>query len=536
MIIGVISDIHIGSDHDKEVLATSIKNINHCGAEGLLMAGDIGDYHQHRKDSFDIFLEQFPKKYHQNLLLMLGNHDVRTGAEPHEPLDPDLVGLYDSYLEKCNIDRQEDTMCIDAWIDGYHFICLNTDVPLKNQMELNEASLLWLEKKLAEGVDANKPIFVMTHQAFNCSHWRSYLYGGFGPQDERLKSLFSRYPQIIMLSGHIHNGFGIIEAIQRPLGTLIDIPSLTLGENGVTDKGTGYLLKIEGDKLTFEAWNFYQNIYLSEYDTVILLPTLSSLAAELPDYADEETDSLISESNRLMNKEYKDEYIKIYDEKTWEEINTLRNKIIKYKSKPKSNEINYHKLKFNNDDNITIKVLNAALNQHNHILIESKNGHWADQITIPPLKNNQSITIDPTAAYCSTLIVNKEKHRISTGEKCTVSCKSYWQFEMKNDVDSLEQKSAYQLTFKNEDSITQKMIKDIFKTNDSIYIEIKNEKWLNKISIPKLPLSNKKIIVKSTADRNSSIVAGYYTYIIKSGDLLTISAKQNWSIDKKKLK
>ncbi|MEX6182890.1 hypothetical protein AB6G20_05005 [Providencia hangzhouensis] len=81
-----------------------------------------------------------------------------------------------------------------------------------------------------------------------------------------------------------------------------------------------------------------------------------------------------------MNKEYKDEYIKIYDEKTWKEINTLRNKIIKYKSKPKSNEINYHKLKFNNDDNITIEVLNAALNQHNHILIESKNGHWADQI------------------------------------------------------------------------------------------------------------------------------------------------------------
>ncbi|MEY0673836.1 hypothetical protein AB7280_18420, partial [Providencia rettgeri] len=80
---------------------------------------------------------------------------------------------------------------------------------------------------------------------------------------------------------------------------------------------------------------------------------------------------------------------------------------------------------------------------------------------------------------------------------------------------------------------TQKMIKDIFKTNDSIYIEIKNDKWLNKISIPKLPLSNKKIKVKSTADRNSSIVGGYYTYIIKSGDLLTISAKQDWSIDKK---
>ncbi|MBO1930000.1 hypothetical protein J4731_25155 [Providencia rettgeri] len=61
-------------------------------------------------------------------------------------------------------------------------------------MELNEASLLWLEK-LAEGVDANKPIFVMTHQAFNCSHWRSYLYGGFGPQDERLKVYFLVIPK-----------------------------------------------------------------------------------------------------------------------------------------------------------------------------------------------------------------------------------------------------------------------------------------------------------------------------------------------------
>lgn len=531
MIIGVISDIHISSDHDKEVLATSIKNITQCGAKGLLMAGDVGDYHQKRKDAFNIFLEQFPAEYHQNLLLMLGNHDVRTGANPHEPLDTDLVDLYDSYLETCNIERQEGTMCIDAWIDGYHFLCLNTDVPHKDQMELNEISLAWLEKKLAENADINKPIFIMTHQAFNFSHWRSYLYGGFGPQDERLKNLFSLYPQIIMLSGHIHNGFGVIETIQRPFGTLIDIPSLTLGENGITDQGTGYLLKIQDDKLTFEAWNFYQNIHLSEYDMEILLPTLSNLAADLASYIDEETHLLISESNRLMNKKYKDEYIKIYEDNTWEEINALRNKIIKFKFK--SNETNYHTLKFNNDDNITIEILNTVLNQHDHILIESKNGHWANQITIPPLKNNQSVTINSTAAYCSTLIVNKDKHTISTGEKYTISCQSYWQFERKNDIDPLEQSSAYPLTFKNADLITQEMINNIFQSNDSVYIEIKNGKWLNKIPIPKPLQNNKKIIVKSSADYNSSIVGDGFEYIIKSGDLFIISAKQDWIVDNK---
>lgn len=77
MIIGIISDIHQNSDDDKKVLATSVTNIVNAGATGLVMAGDIGDYHRDRKGAFSTISEKFPKNYHANLMLMLGNHDVR---------------------------------------------------------------------------------------------------------------------------------------------------------------------------------------------------------------------------------------------------------------------------------------------------------------------------------------------------------------------------------------------------------------------------------------------------------------------------
>ncbi|BAE75413.1 hypothetical protein SGGMMB4_05134 [Sodalis glossinidius str. 'morsitans'] len=154
------------------------------------------------------------------MMLMLGNHDVRTGAGEGFSLDPDLVNLYHDYLDKFGIKYYDNTMCIDAWFNDYHVLCLNTDLGLKDMMHLNDDSVKWLKEKLAENSYIHKPIFIVTHQAFNDSHWRAGLYGGFGDQDGMLKKLFSDYPQIVMLNGHIHNGFSVIEFIQRPYGKL----------------------------------------------------------------------------------------------------------------------------------------------------------------------------------------------------------------------------------------------------------------------------------------------------------------------------
>uniref|UniRef100_UPI001CC9D381 metallophosphoesterase family protein n=1 Tax=Pectobacterium versatile TaxID=2488639 RepID=UPI001CC9D381 len=416
---------------------TSVTNIVNAGATGLVMAGDIGDYHRDRKGAFSTISEKFPKNYHANLMLMLGNHDVRSGAKPGGVLDPDLVELYHSYLNDFGVKYYKDTMCIDAWIGGYHFLCLNTDVGLKDKMELNEKSLSWLNDKLAENANINNPIFVITHQAFNSSHWRAGLFGGFGDQDEELKSLFLEYPQIIMLSGHIHNGFGVIEFIQRPFGTLIEIPSLTKGENGIKDKGTGYLLKIDDKKLAFEAWDFYKNIRLQKFDQTLYLPSLSVLTKKLPDYDEGVGKELREEAAVLMSKKYINDipsgnntYLpqshygldKIYGEDTWNKINTLRDKLINFTDK-----IIYYKFPFSNGETITEKMIKEALDKHDNIEIILYDGHWARDIYMPNVqKINQVVRISSNATFNTTITTSNDSILLERNRTIIFSSKGFW--------------------------------------------------------------------------------------------------------------
>lgn len=403
------------------------------------MGGDIGDYHHDRQKAFATFMNEFPSKYHANLLLMLGNHDVRTGAKADKSLDPDLIELYHSYLKQCGIVYQEGTMCIDAWIEGYHFLLLNTVLGLKDKMELNEESMIFLREKLAEKAESGKPIFVMTHQAFNSTHWRAGLFGGFGVQDEELKEIFLAYPQIVMLNGHIHNGFGVIESIQRPFGTLIEIPSLTRGENGITKKGTGYLLKIHNDRLVFNAWNFYENIPLPEYDSTILLPTLSVLAKSISHVTDEETKKIFLEANVLMNKKYENDIPsgdsttrsqefygidKIYGKTTWDEINALRNKIIKINTE---SEIIYHTLEFKNATTITAKMINDAVKKYRYVEIVMSNGLWSKEIYMPSVvMTTQRVRIFTTAGYNSMVFVDGKEIRLVKGDEIIFVATGFW--------------------------------------------------------------------------------------------------------------
>lgn len=435
MIVGIISDIHQDSDENREILNTVLTNILKHDAVGLLMAGDIGDYHNARVKAFDDIITTFPNEYRKNLALMLGNHDVRTGRQPDGSLDPDLIELYHSYLQKCNIPYNKETMCVDVCIGGYHFLCLNTDFGLKDQMELNNNSILWLKEKLAEIADPNKPTFIMTHQPFNSTHWRAGLFGGFGPQDEELKDIFLNYPQIVILNGHIHNGFGVIEFIQRPYGTLVEIPSLVKTENGFSKKGTGYLLNVSDDKLVFEAWDFNENIHLSDYDRTIYLPTLSMLTKYLP--YNNENKNLLIDANNLMNKRYTNdipsgnntyrsqEYYgldKIYNDKTWEEINKLREKISKVQD-----EVEYYYLEFKNGESISEDMLIAALNAHDYININIYDGHWVSYITMPqPQKTEQCIKIKSDAGYKTTIKMQSEDVILSRGDELFFYSENSW--------------------------------------------------------------------------------------------------------------
>lgn len=344
MKIGIISDVHNNGSTEQEVISTCIDNIINIGASGILMAGDIGDYEPRRRDFFEILKLKSDNHSFMNILAMLGNHDVRTGALPDKTLDPDLLKLYHSYLDDFKLEYSDDFMSFCSVINGYYFILLNTDYGLKDQMKINHKAVDWLDDTLQKASIDNKPVFVLTHQPLNFTHWRSSLFGGFGDQDEILKEILIKYPQVVCLCGHIHNGLGTIEFIQRPFGTLVEIPSLTKVENGISDMGTGWLLKIQENKLTFEAWDFYKNIHLDKYDKIVNLPTIQMLLKKCEDLGVELNDDLLENIEYLVSKEYandipdgnntyKDqsfyELDKIYDNDTWLEIDNVREEIIK---------------------------------------------------------------------------------------------------------------------------------------------------------------------------------------------------------------
>ncbi|WP_368561068.1 hypothetical protein [Enterococcus faecalis] len=62
--------------------------------------------------------------------------------------------------------ENEEQLYFDHWVDGYHFIVLNTEMDLKDNAYLSKKQLQWFSEKVKENAEAKKPIFVSIHQTF----------------------------------------------------------------------------------------------------------------------------------------------------------------------------------------------------------------------------------------------------------------------------------------------------------------------------------------------------------------------------------
>lgn len=94
----------------------------------------------------------------------------------------------------------------DHWINGYHFIFLGTEEGLEIFCSLSEEQLNWLDTKLGEKAEPNRPIFLFLHQPLKDTVAGSYeqqkWYGVV--QDAELKAVLARHPQTILFTGHTH--------------------------------------------------------------------------------------------------------------------------------------------------------------------------------------------------------------------------------------------------------------------------------------------------------------------------------------------
>lgn len=278
----VISDVHIeGTDptavtNSQMIDALEDIAILNPNSSAIVIPGDItnGGAADQYKGFFDI-LDEYASA---EPLVALGNHDVRwlcSGEDRNEPglrVPTCKVGTnpfaerYLSRNQKYMGDAPEGQLYFDRWIDGYHFITLNTEQDLKDQAYISQEQLDWLDETLAEDADPNKPIILQIHQTFEdtANHEENDLVGG--EAEKQMKEIMSKYPQCVVFTGHVHNGVDLISVYQGNWGHLVDVPSFWYSSYGSSQAQVGFQVNITGTNVDVKFRDFKNDKWMSDYD------------------------------------------------------------------------------------------------------------------------------------------------------------------------------------------------------------------------------------------------------------------------------
>lgn len=275
----VLSDTHVGAS------ASSSSAVNFTNAlqdiktffpdvNLILNAGDFAsDGGDSEFDRYFRILESYQSDF--TFMTALGNHDVRWNTG--------WTDMYNRYMRH-NAKYMGDTKNVyhDQWIDGYHYIVLNTEYDLKDRAFISNEQLQWLDETMAKDAEAGKPIFVALHQPLRDTFYNSNEWDA-GMQDFALKEVLRKYPQTILFSGHIHNGLGTGEIIETDYGTVVDLPGFISNDYGDSRGQLGYHVSIYDDKVQLSMRDFASDEWLPEYNYVIDLDKDRSVNGKILD-------------------------------------------------------------------------------------------------------------------------------------------------------------------------------------------------------------------------------------------------------------
>ncbi|WP_063565865.1 metallophosphoesterase [Paenibacillus sp. O199] len=240
----VITDTHVREQADHihnrhlEKALEDIATYSH-GSSGIMHVGDVTDRglpqeYQELQRILEAHGESLPQ-----IRYTVGNHDIGAILWGDPPLNLTTMTQHEvgqvlghsgdmGQVEAHGIEKPQNSISIeelwqkrlsdftaitgmngsyhDHWIDGYHYIFLGTEQPHPKDCDMSADQLQWLETKLSEQALPEQPIFVFLHQPLMDTVAGSMKeQGWYGvSQDAALKAILSRYPQVILFSGHTH--------------------------------------------------------------------------------------------------------------------------------------------------------------------------------------------------------------------------------------------------------------------------------------------------------------------------------------------
>lgn len=258
----ILSDLHITLPKHNKVLDNALDDIWRRKVKTIAIAGDLCSHglmfqlQQCLKQ-----LKEYPFQY----LIALGNHDTYSMKEKEQ------IHIHPLYKEL--VLQNHHQLYYDEWIYGIHFYVLNSEKPCKSQAYLSRQQLFWLKEKLLTD-PKEKPVFVLCHHPLQDTHPNSDTKElAIGSQSQDLYKILCTHPNIIYVSGHIHNSYET--CMPRVDGHIIeiDVPSFAQTMFGSKKEEIGLQLQIYHDFLYLKTRNYKQHDWIISHEYIIDLST-----------------------------------------------------------------------------------------------------------------------------------------------------------------------------------------------------------------------------------------------------------------------
>ena len=275
----VLSDVHLESDasaNQNQNLLDALSDLEYLNpnSTATMFPGDLTN--GGAAAQYTAFFDMLDNHSAAWPIAALGNHDVRwlcSGDDRNEAslrvptCKEGTTPFRERYLsrnQKYMGDTPEGQLYYDQWINGYHFITLNTEQDLKDQAYLSDEQISWLADVL-EGSDPEKPIFIQIHQTFQGTADHEQLDWIGGESEENLKAVLENYPQSVIFTGHVHNGKNLADVYNRSFGHVVDVPCFYYQSYGDSQNRIGYQVEVYEDDIVIRMRDFASDTWLDDY-------------------------------------------------------------------------------------------------------------------------------------------------------------------------------------------------------------------------------------------------------------------------------
>ncbi|MBQ8228994.1 MAG: metallophosphoesterase [Clostridia bacterium] len=244
--------------------------------DALVLAGDITENGLYAEYQF--VYDRISNSGVKNFITATGNHDIRLRL--YSDSLKHFTKFTNALNENAGSDLRVDSMHYRYTVNGYDFVVLGSDKTEFEEAYISDAQLEWFDATLKETSATGKPTFVILHQVLKGTNnvenaWNSSVEGAgsVGDQSDALEEIMNRYDNIILISGHLHQGFGI--GTYELVGKIhsVNLPSITIenkdGDDAGNISGIGYMVEVYDDEVLFRARNFAKGEYMPDYDITI---------------------------------------------------------------------------------------------------------------------------------------------------------------------------------------------------------------------------------------------------------------------------